>query len=142
MSLPVLVIIVTLGIAAIVAAVHFSGGSARRVFASKDEAAELFAIDHPDEIVRETWLTKDRSDAFLALSDGRVGIAHAVGAKALTRIPVARDIVSVELGHNGMLSILFRDFTWPGGTFEFDSIDDARSVLERLPLETTDDNDG
>lgn len=134
MSLPILVIMVVFGITAIVAAVHFTGGSTRRTFAGTGDAAEAFRADFPDAAIRAVWLTRDRADAFLELADGRLGLVHAVGARALTRIPAQRDIVSVDLGHNAVLTMRLRDFTWPGGKFAFDTVEDARAVLERLPL--------
>lgn len=135
MSLPILVLVVALGIAAIVLAVHYSGGGKRVTFANADEAAERFAIDHPERPAGKVWLTTDGHTAFLDLGAGGLGVVHSVGLKALTRILAPGDVAEVELKQEGRLKMRFRDFTWRGGEFTFDDVETARAVLDAVPLE-------
>ena len=128
MSLPLLVAIVVVGIAAVVIAVHMTGGS--RVARLDDEAAarERFGDDHPDLEVRRVFLTADGRAAILDLADGRAGIVHALGGKFLTRLVGAADVAGAPRASGGRLALRLRDFTWPGGVFVFAQDQDAAAI--------------
>lgn len=119
MSLAVLVVIVAVGIAAVVAAVHLTGGSAPARLAGEDAAVERFGRDFPDAAVRSVLLTRDADAAFLALADGRVGLVRVFGGKFLTRIVGAGDLDGTPHANGARLALRLRDFTSPGGVFTF-----------------------
>lgn len=128
MSLPLLVIIVAFGIAAVVIAVHLTGGS--QVASLNDESAARvrFALDYPDVPVQHVWLTSDRKAAILELADGRAGLVHATGGKFLTRLVGPPDLAGAPRASGGRLMLRLRDFTWPGGIFEFADAADAQGA--------------
>lgn len=127
MSLPLLVIIVV-GIAAVVIAVHMTGGSRTASLTGEESARERFAVDYPDLPVKSVWLTSDGKAAILELADGRAGIVHAMGGKFLTRIVNPSDVAGAPRATGGRLMLRLRDFTWPGGIFEFAEAADAETV--------------
>jgi hypothetical protein len=85
LPLPVLVAIVGVGIALVVLVVHLTGGSRIAEIAGKGAAVERFRIDFPDVEVIRCIISSDRRDAVLELSDGHVGLVHAIGSNYLTR---------------------------------------------------------
>ncbi len=125
MSLPLLVIIVVVGIAAVVIAVHMTGGSRIATLADEGAARERFAVDYPDLPVQSVWLTSDGKAAILELADGRAGIVHAMGGKFLTRIVNPSDVAGAPRASGSRLMLRLRDFTWPGGIFEFSDAAEA-----------------
>lgn len=132
MSLPVLVAIVAIGIALVVAAVHFTGGTKTAVLGGEAEARQRFADDFPDEQVGDVRLTQARRSAFLRLRDGRTGVVQGIGGRFLTRIVTPAELVQVWRPDSATVSIRFRDFTWPGGNFRFEDEAEALAVMEML----------
>jgi len=132
MSLPVLVILVVVGIAAIVLAVHLTGGTRTAVIEDEASAKARFAVDHPREQPAGVRLTLSRDAAFLDLDGGRTGIVRSFGGHFLTRIVGAADVVRLERAAAATLVIVPRDFTWRGGRFDFASVADADAVAARL----------
>jgi hypothetical protein len=131
MSLPVLVVMVVVGIAAIVAAVHLSGGS-RVALIDEAGARARFSADFPDEAASEVWLTADRRTAFLRLGGNRLGLVHAIGQRQLTRMPAAGDIVDLARPAPDAVALTLADFTFPGGVFRFVAEDGADAVFATL----------
>lgn len=129
MSLPVLVVIVAIGIALVVAAVHFTGGTTVATLREKSDARTRFADDFPDEHISDIRLTEARRSAFLRLHDGRVGIVQGIGGRFLTRIVTPAEIRRLTQPDPATLSLQLRDFTWPGGDFRFASEADAQAVM-------------
>lgn len=128
MSLPVLVVIVIFGIAAVVLAVHLTGGSQRASLADAQAAAARFAEDFPrDDDVRDVRLTADRSSAFLDFGSAGTGVVHAVGDRFLTRLLTPADVLAATRD-GAALVLTLRDFTWRGGRFVFEGPDDAGAV--------------
>jgi hypothetical protein len=128
MSLTLLVIIVVAGIAAVVIAVHMTGGSARATLDGEEAARLRFADDFPEVAPASVWLTRDGSSAIIGLQDGRVGIVHALGGKFLTRLVTADDLVGTPRASEGAVTLRLRDLTWHGGTLIFDDMEQARAV--------------
>lgn len=128
MSLVVLAAFVVAGIGLVVAAVHLTGGSA--VIGLDDDAAAVarFAQDFPEQHIGAVCRTRDGRTAFLRLDSGRVGIVQAVGGKFLTRIVSAAGVNGAPRARGAQVTIRFRDFTWPGGSFIFEHDEDARAV--------------
>ncbi|RIK86898.1 MAG: hypothetical protein DCC69_06290 [Hyphomicrobiales bacterium] len=131
MSLTLLVVMVVVGVAGVVVAVHLTGGSVRARLADADAARSRFAVDFPDLDIARVHLTADGDAAFLALGDGRVGIVKAVGDRFLTRAVAGADLSGAPRATDSTLVLRLRDFTWPGGVFTFAGPDEARAV-ERL----------
>lgn len=132
MSLPVLVAVVAIGIALVIAAVHFTGGTRKAVLADQAEARRRFAEDFPDEQVEEIRLTQAQGSAFLRLGNGRVGIVQGVGGRFLTRIVTPAELMKLSHPDPATVSVRFRDFTWPGGNFRFAGEADALAVMDML----------
>lgn len=132
MSLPILVAIVTFGIALSVAAVHFTGGSKTATLADADQAMSRFAEDFPDETATVVRLTADARTAFLDVGRGRIGIVHGIGDCFLTRIVTPRDVGVLTAEDGNTVSFRLADFTWKGGRFRFASAADALGLLEAL----------
>lgn len=128
MSLVVLAAFVVAGIGLVVAAVHLTGGSSVATLADDAAARTRFAQDFPDLRASEVYLSQDRRSAFLGLGDGRVGVVQAVGGKFLTRIATAGSVACKPRAKGTQVTIRFRDFTWPGGTFTFERNEDASAV--------------
>ena len=132
MSLPVLVVLVVVGIAAIVLAVHLTGGTRTASLADAAAARARFVMDHPREQPGRASLTAAGEAAFLELDGGRTGIVRSFGGHFLTRIVTASDVARLERASATSLVILARDFTWRGGRFDFASAADADRIAERL----------
>ncbi len=134
MSLPVLVVLVVVGIALSVLAVHFTGGSKIATLAGAEQALSRFADDFPDEKVTSVRVTADGRTAFLDLGQARVGIVHSVGDCFLTRIVTPHDIRTLDVDQAGAISLKLADFTWKGGRFSFADKADAVAVAAALGL--------
>jgi hypothetical protein len=132
MSLPVLVAVVAVGIAAIVLAIHLTGGSAIALIGSESIARARFAEDFPDEQIAAVHVTADRRSAWLELGQGRVGLVHSIGARFLTRLLGPADIVSVRrIGETGLL-LRTGDITFSRGRFDFADASTAGQIASLL----------
>ena len=130
MSLTLLVVIVVVGIAAVVLAVHMTGGSSRAVLQDADAAVRRFQEDFPDARIDHVLLTADGSAAFLRIVPGRIGVVQAVGGRFLTRMVSTADLASRPRATGSEITVRFRDFTWPGGCFTFSGEESAKAVEE------------
>ncbi|MBO6719876.1 MAG: hypothetical protein JJ913_18130 [Rhizobiaceae bacterium] len=128
MSLTLLVVMVVVGVAAIVVAVHLTGGSNNATLSDAQAAKARFASDFADIGVETVWLTEDGTAAFLALEDSRVGIVAGFGDRFLTRILTAAEAGGVPVVDGRTVTLRMNDFTWRGGTFVFADEDQARAV--------------
>jgi hypothetical protein len=105
MSLPLLVIIVVTGISLVVAAVHYSGGSAVLRIDSERQVIDRFNADFPEDKIEQVWRAEDAMTAVLAFERG-AGIVRAIGDKLITRripdhaVSVSRQGKDVTLGLN------------------------------------------
>jgi hypothetical protein len=131
MSLPVLVVLVVLGIALSVAAVHFTGGTTIATLAGADHTLARFAEDFPDERPSAVRLTADSHAAFLDLGPQRCGIVQSIGDCFLTRIVTPHDILALAREGNAV-SLRLNDFTWKGGNFVFADEAGALAVAAAL----------
>ena len=129
MSLPILVAMVVVGISAVVAAVHLSGGSARARLSGADQALQRFATDFPDVTANAVFLTEDGDTAFLQLDNGTVGIVHGLGDKFLTRIVTEADVSAFNAIDDKTVSLRLGDFTRKGGNFRFTDSEAAGAVM-------------
>ncbi len=130
-SLPILVVMVVVGISMAVAAVHFTGGSRTIRLADVEQALDRFALDFPEIKAGAVQLTENGDTAFIDVTNGDVGIVHAVGDRFLTRIvtPAEIDLASLD---NKVLTLRLKDFTWRGGRFTFADIGAARAIATKL----------
>lgn len=131
MSLALLVVIVVVGIAAIVLAVHLTGGTRLATLEGEDAARRRFAEDFPNATPRRVVLTERANAAFLDLDGVRTGIVQAFGDRFLTRIVSPADIRAVSREET-RLTIEFHDFTWRRAEFAFSSRTDALRIAARL----------
>lgn len=132
MSLTLLVVMVVVGITAVVAAVHMTGGTVTAALPETEAARRRFADDFGDLDAAQVWLTEQRDAAFLALEDGRTGIVCAFGDRFLTRIASAGDPAMRAECDGRTVRIRMDDFTWPGGPFTFAGEADALAIARRL----------
>lgn len=131
-SLPVLGVMVVVGIAMAVAAVHFTGGSRTTRLADARSAVERFAVDFPDLRAGAVQLTENGDTAFIELADGHIGIVHAVGDRFLTRIVTPAEIELAKLDGHTVLTLRLKDFTWRGGRFAFADAAAAQAIFKAL----------
>ena len=132
MSLPLLIVIVAVGIAATVFAVHLTGGSRKAILSDAEAARRAFGADFPDEVIGDIQLTTDGQSAFLALAGDRTGIVQNLGDGFFTRVVQPGDIAEIRLREPAIVSIRFKDFTWTGGHFHFIDPAIASSIAGRL----------
>lgn len=138
MPLPILVAIVTGGIALVVLMVHLTGGSRVAAIASGEQAKERFAIDYPEAVVRQCILSADRRDAVLELADGHVGLVHAIGSNYLTRFVSRGEMTArVNDSQSGSVDLLTHDLTWPRARMTFDDTATAGDVAGLFAPELT-----
>lgn len=138
MGLEVLAVLVVLGIAAVVAAVHFTGGSRSDAFESRAAASRAFLADYPDAQVADIRLTQTGDAAFLRLANSnRLGFVQMFGHHHLTRNVGPDDLAAAaELDH-ASVTIRTRDFTWKGGRFALSNTADAADVARWCPKPAT-----
>lgn len=84
MNLPILVLIVLAGIALVVAAVHFSGGSSMLRIDNAQQAIARFNADFPEDDIVHVWRAEDALTAVL-LFKGGAGLVRSIGDKLITR---------------------------------------------------------
>lgn len=132
MSLPLLVAMVAVGIGAIVAAIHFTGGTRRARLDGAEQAAERFREDFPEEQVGEVRLTASGDAAFLELGGGRLGLVQSFGDRFLTRVIAPADVVACHRIGDATVSLRLGDFTLSGGIYAFADPRDAEAVAARL----------
>jgi hypothetical protein len=129
LPLPVLVAVVTCGIALIVLVVHLTGGSRPAELGSEQDALERFAIDYPEVAISRCILSTDRRDAVLETDDGHVGLVHAIGSKYLTRFVNRGEIAaSPSAVKAGAVDLDTGDITWPRAELHFDDDETAKIV--------------
>lgn len=119
LSLPVLIGMIAAGIITGVLAVHFLGGNKQSILNSDTEVIERFRQDYPESLISFIYYTRDRRTAFFDLPQQGTGIVHGVGAKFLTRIVQAEDILEIRKQDETRLYLRMRDFTWPAASFAF-----------------------
>ncbi|TKT76780.1 hypothetical protein [Aquamicrobium sp. LC103] len=127
MSLSLLVVMVAVGIAGVVGVVHLTGGSRVATLVGEEAARLRFADDFPDARVASLRLTCDRRTAFLGLEEGGCGLVHAIGGKFMTRLLCSADVAATPRASGSAIAIKLRDFSWKGGTFQFE---DEAAALE------------
>lgn len=125
MPLEVLAIMVVVGLAIAIGAVHFSGLSHAAQIEGSEQAGERFRQDFPQIGVSAGLITKDRRAAFLQLDSGTVGLVATMGDRYITRQIDAAALSSVNRrGANG-LELHYHDFTYPAAVYEFADASDA-----------------
>lgn len=130
MPLPLLVAIVVLGISLVVLAVHLTGGSRLAEIASLEEAMERFAIDYPDARMAHGFVSADRRDAVLELTDGHAGLVHVVGRNYLTRVVARGEMAARVRDGGGVVDLDTGDLTWPRAHMTFNDAETARKVAD------------
>ncbi|HSO48521.1 MAG TPA: hypothetical protein VLQ68_11385 [Rhizobiaceae bacterium] len=132
MPLEFLAIMVAIGLALVIGAVHFSGLSRPARLADADQARARFLLDYPDEAIGEIVLGRDGNAAFISLSAGRIGLVHAMGDRFVTRILERRVVRAVEPDGSGALVLKLDDFTLPKERAVFTNSADAAKVSHWL----------
>lgn len=134
MSLVLLASIVVVGIAVVVLAVHYTGGSRTGQFETVFDAIAAFRGEHPETEVLDGRLTQGRDAAFLQLATpGRVGFVTVFGQHFLTREIGASDLVASVRADHAAIVVAPRDFTWKGGRYVFDDTGVAMEVAGWFP---------
>ncbi len=134
MSLVLLASIVVVGIAVVVLAVHYSGGSRSGQFETVFDAIAAYRGDYSETKVLDGRLTQTRDVAFLRLSTpGRVGYVQIFGQHFLTREIGASDLAASVVADHAAINLSPRDFTWRGGRYVFDDTAVAAEVAGWFP---------
>ena len=135
MNLPILVLIVVVGIALVVAAVHFSGGSALARIDDERQAIARFNADFPEDEIEQVWRAENGMTAVLSFRSG-AGIVRAVGDKLITRrLPDHAASVS-RTGRE--LTIKLNERIWRGCVMTLPEVADAvvcEDALKRILVE-------
>ena len=119
MPLELLAIMVVLGLAIAIGAVHFSGLSHAALIEGQVQAESRFAEDFPDSTIKDCLITSDKRSAFLQLEGRAVGLVTAMGDRYITRRVDAAVLAGVELQGEAGLALHFHDFTYPAGSYAF-----------------------
>ncbi len=135
MPLYILAVLVVFGLAVIIGAVHFSGGSKEVTPLTVATATARLATDFPDFNISDSVISKDGKSALL-LSDhsDEAGLVVQMGNKSLTRLISNVTLSGIELKDTG-LTILLYDFTLPQvhlNTTHTDDIHRAEDYLDNL----------
>jgi hypothetical protein len=134
MSLVLLASIVVVGIAVVVLAVHYTGGSRTGQFETVFDAIAAYRGDHPETEVLDGRLTQGRDAAFLLLAmPGRVGFVTVFGQHFLTREICASDLSTSVTTDHAAIVVTPRDFTWKGGRYAFTDTAVASEVAAWFP---------
>ncbi|MEE9315099.1 MAG: hypothetical protein V3V02_10665 [Rhizobiaceae bacterium] len=132
MPLHILAILVVFGLAVIIGAVHFAGGSKLVPPLTSAIAIERFSIDFPNYQVSDS-ITAEDGKSVLLLSDKTksAGLVVQMGNRALTRLITAKRLSEVSLDEEG-LNITLRDFTLPNVTLKTRQADDIHRAEDYL----------
>lgn len=134
MGLEILAGMVVIGIAAVVALVHWTGGSRTPVFESREAAIHAFLADYPDAQIEDVRLTQRRDAAFLKQANSsRLGFVQAFGHHYMTRDISPFDLSAPAQLDHAAVTIKVRDFTWKAGRFVFANTSDAADVARWCP---------
>jgi hypothetical protein len=134
MNLILLASIVVVGIAVVVLAVHYTGGSRPGRFETVFDAIAAYRGDYPETQVLDGRLTQGRDAAFLRLaSPDRVGFVQVFGQHFLTREIGPADLAASVAANHATISVSPRDFTWRGGRYVFDDAAIAAEVAGWFP---------
>lgn len=132
MTLEILALMVVAGVAAVVAAVRFSGLSRPSRIADLEHAKSIFAEFFPDEAVLDHLIARDAMAVFLRLEHDRTGLVSSFGSRYVCRIFAPGEARVVRLEEGGLISLRFPDFGFPRGDYRFDSISQARILADWL----------
>lgn len=124
MPLPVLLILVIGGIAAIALLLHLSGRSELCVL-DTDSARQAWLRHFPDDLVGEITLARNRHAALVTTDEG-TGLLWAFGADTVARH--LRDFDLIETP--GGLDVAFHDYTAPRVRLTLEA--DERAAWERM----------
>lgn len=132
MSLGLLAIMVVLGLAVVIGAVHFSGASRPFRLTGQEQAHDALSADFPEETPTGCILSEDGTSAFVTLASGAIVLVSAFGARSLTRVLDASMLSRIDPRGERELLVQLRDFTLPGGIYRFGSAADRDHVAARL----------
>lgn len=139
MSLTLLASIVVIGIAVVVLAVHYTGGSRAGQFETAFDAIAAFRGDYPEAEVLDSRLTQRRDAAFLRLAEPeRVGFVQVFGQHFLARVIGPSDLAASVTADHAAITVAPRDFTWKGGRYVFDDTAVAAEVAGWFPQPAAD----
>lgn len=134
MGLEILAGMVVIGIVAVVAFVHWSGGSRAVVFENPEAAIRAFLADYPEARVEDVRLTQRGDAAFFKQADSdRLGFVQAFGHHHMTRDISPFDLSAPAQLDHAAVTIKVRDFTWKAGRFVFANTSDAADVVRWCP---------
>lgn len=134
MNLILLASIVVAGIAVVVLAVHYTGGSRPGRFETVFDAIAAYRGDHPETEVLDGRLTQGCDAAFLRLATpDRVGFVQVFGQHFLTREIGPADLAANVVADHAAFTVSPRDFTWKGGRYVFDDTAIAAEVADWFP---------
>lgn len=125
MPLEMLAIMVVLGLALAIGAVHLSGLSHPAHIEDATQAAARFGEDFPERNVMDCLITEDRRAAFLKLEGGGIGLVAAMGDRFITRLLDGAAMAGHTRPQPDEIDLEFRDFTYPSGAYGFGSAEEA-----------------
>ena len=132
MPLHILAILVVVGLAVIIAAVHFSGGSRAIAPMTAEQAKQRFMQDHQTFDLVDCHVADDGRTALVFSSDPRQGgVVLQMGDKLVTRRLDPALIASLVPSQKG-LQLSLRDFTLPKVSIALSQENDRSVLADRL----------
>jgi hypothetical protein len=130
MGLAILGIMVVVGVAAIVAAVHYTAPGEAAGLPDDAVLRDILLEDYPDVAPGQVIRSVDGHTAFVELGEGGMGIVRRMGGRHITRVlPAGSAAVRME---GDELVLRFGDLGWDGGRFAFESPDAAAAVARLI----------
>lgn len=132
MPLHILALLVVFGLAAIIAAVHFSGGSRNIPPMTAEQACERFMQDHQTFDLADCHVADDGRTALIFAKDrGQGGLVLQMGDRLVTRRLGPELLTSVTEIDNG-LHLALQDFTLPRATIFLATQANRQALAQRL----------
>jgi hypothetical protein len=132
MPLHILALLVVVGLAAIIAAVHFSGGSRAIAPMTEAQARQRFMDDHQTFEVADCHVADDgRTALVFGVEPGQGGVVLQMGDRLVTR-RLGPDFVAAISQTSAGLDLALRDFTLPKMFIALANANDRTALIERL----------
>ena len=132
MPLEILGLMVVVGLALVIGAVHYSGGSKSVEPMTEADAINRFLVDFPGIEISHVVLSDNGAIAILSTKESRkVGLVEQMGSHCLTRLLDQKNVEDISIDNSG-IRIHLRDATLPA--IEFNASDPVKCEKMLKPL--------
>lgn len=129
MSIGLLAVVVALGIALVVAVVHYTGGSKQKDVRDPGAAIVEFGLAYPGEAIRAVMMTADGMTSFFRLASGNTGYMQAMGHHFIARLIVPGSVDVRPLEEEPGFRLHFQESAIADSDYLFANAADAAEVL-------------